>query len=426
MTENVTRILWTSNIDLPAAAVELGLPATPFGGWLSLMTGRLAGLPMFEIGVAMRSDSPEFRRVEVDGITYYALPQQRDRFDVSQSDVDQVLADFRPDILHVEGAEMRHARRFLSTWQGPRLLSMQGVLNGIRPYQLGQLPIARMLLPTKPRHTLVALALIANYWRNFVPRLKSEREAMQLSDHILGRTLWDQAQAARLAPHAQYRKCSRILRDAFYSRTWEPEAAEPFSIFMGNASVPLKGAHFAVEAFSLLLERFPEASLYISGGDPRLQSRRSPKRYVGYSVYLLDRIRDLGLEKRVHFTGVLSTEQMVDRMARSHVCLTASVIENSPNTLGEAMMLGVPTVTSFAGGAPSMASDEIEALHYRANDPAMLAFQIGRIFKDPDLAKRLSKAARARALETHDPEKNLADLVSVYQSIMAEQPGARA
>lgn len=421
MTDRPIRILWTSNIDLPAAAPQLGLTPTPFGGWLTLMTSRLARLPGFEIAVAMRSESRRFQKVEVEGITYFALPQQKDRFDVAQADVDRVLSEFTPDILHVEGAEMRHARRFLNTWTGPRLLSMQGVLNGIRPYQLGHLPLAKMLVPSRPTHSLVALALLVNYWINFAPRLKSEREAMRMSHHLMGRTLWDRAQAKALSPDARYHHCSRILRDEFYKAKWNADGFECLSIFMGNASVPIKGAHIAVRALAQLLSDFPKATLYIAGQDPRKLPWRSPKRHVGYPVYLLDLIRRLGVEENVRFTGVLNAQQMADRMARSHVCLMASIIENSPNTLGEAMLLGVPTVSAYAGGAPSMARDEVEALFYRPDDPAMLAFQVRRIFEDPELADRLSKAARAQALQTHDPDNNLADLIAAYETIMAEQ-----
>jgi glycosyltransferase involved in cell wall biosynthesis len=149
---------------------------------------------------------------------------------------------------------------------------------------------------------------------------------------------------------------------------------------------------------------------------------RSLKRHVGYPVYLLHLVRKLGLEDHVRFTGVLSGKAMAERMARSHVCLMASIIENSPNTLGEAMLLGMPVVSAYAGGAPSMARDEAEALFYRPDDPAMLAFQIRRIFDDPALAARLARAARARALETHDPDRNLTDLIAAYDFMMAEQP----
>jgi glycosyltransferase involved in cell wall biosynthesis len=401
----------------------MGQKPTPFGGWLTLMTSRLAESSSFKIGVAMRSESKKFRRIEKDGIIYYALPQQYNRFDVAQVHVDRVLTDFAPDILHVEGAEMRHALRFLSTWKGPNLLSMQGVLNGYANYELGRLPVFEMLNPFRPRLMLTALALLLQRQRQFVPRLAFERDMMRSANHIMGRTLWDRAQAKALSPDATYHHCSRILRDVFYSTTWLKETAEPFSVFVGNGSSARKGAHIAVQATALLLRDFPNMTLYIAGEDPRTLPLISAKRHVGYPVYLLHLIRKLGLESNVRFMGVLSAKAMADRMVRSNVCLMPSIIENSPNTLGEAMILGVPTVSAYCGGAPSMACDEVEVLFYRPDDPAMLAYQVRRIFEDSALAKRLSQAARARAGRNHDPERNLNDLVAAYEAITADSRG---
>ena len=96
----------------------------------------------------------------------------------------------------------------------------------------------------------------------------------------------------------------------------------------------------------------------------------------------------------------------------------SSIIENSPNTLGEAMMVGTPSVSAFTGGVPSMASDEVDVLMYRADDPAMLAMQIKRLFDDPALCDRLSGAARERARRTHDPEANVQALVDAYRRIV--------
>lgn len=162
---------------------------------------------------------------------------------------------------------------------------------------------------------------------------------------------------------------------------------------------------------------FPDVKLYIAGQDPLSLPRGSIKRHIGYPMYLRHLIKTLGLEDCVEFTGILQTEDMVSRMVRSHVCLMCSMIENSPNTLGEAMILGVPTVSAFCGGVPSMATDEHDALFYRADDAVMLAYQIGRIFRDDELASRLSTNAQVRAQGTHDPQRNFQDLLRAYASI---------
>ena len=62
------------------------------------------------------------------------------------------------------------------------------------------------------------------------------------------------------------------------------------------------------------------------------------------------RIREL--EDKVSFLGPLNAEQMKAEYLRSNVFLCPSSIENSPNSLGEAQMLGVPCVASYVGGIP--------------------------------------------------------------------------
>ena len=416
------RVLWIVNIVLPAVATELGLEKTPFGGWLTLMTDRLAARDDFRIGVAMRAPVKTLTRIEKNGIVYYAMPQSAsDAFDVDDATVSSVLADFTPDMLHAEGSEMAYTRRFMKAWAGPRLLSLQGVINGNRNYDLGRLPLVSMLNPLRPATALTALALMANHVLRFRPRLAAERETIGLADHIMGRTIWDRAQAWSINPRAAYHHCSRILRDAFYGARWQAGGHEPHSIFVGNAASPRKGTHVVIEAVRLLRPAYPDLRLYVAGESPATLPARSPKRHIGYPAHVLDLIRRHGLQDCVTFTGLLDAEGMARRMEQSHVFVLSSIIENSPNTLGEAMMVGTPSVSAYTGGVPSMAADEVDVLMYRPDDPAMLAMQIKRLFDDPALCKRLSAAARKRARKTHDPEANVQALVDAYGRIVASE-----
>lgn len=416
------KVLWIVNIVLPEVAGQLGLACAPFGGWLSTMTARLSRFGGVSIGIAMRAPVEQLTIIDHDGIRYYAVPQMRsDVFDVSQQDCEAVLSSFQPDLLHAEGSEMAYTGRYLRTWKGPRLLSLQGVINGYEPYELGRLPIGRMLFSMSPRQFLVAMALVANKWLRFRPRLAKERETIRLSDHVMGRTSWDRAQAWAINPDARYHACSRILRADFYRRRWSLPDCERLSIFIGNAASPRKGAHVAVQALALLRRAYPGARLYVAGEAPTRSNRL--KRWFGYPAYLGYLIRKLGVEDAVVFTGSLDGAGMADRLCRSHVYLMSSLIENSPNTLGEAMALGVPSVVAYAGGTPDMAVDGAEALFYRADDAAMLALQVKRVFEDDALGERLSDAARLRARRTHDPESNVLALLEAYRHILAQKGG---
>ena len=415
------RILWVVNIPLPAACKVLGLPESPFGGWLSTMTRRLGQVPGVELAVAMRSPVNVLKQADFDGIRYYALPQVgKGGLDARTADCNRVIEEFKPDLLHFEGSEMAYTRRMMEAWRGPRLLSLQGVINGYEAFELGGLRLGRMAASLRPRSMLTAAALLLNKCTRFDPRLRGERDVISMATHIMGRTPWDRAQAWALNPCANYYHCSRTLRDPFYTVRWDSAQVQRHTIFAGNAASPRKGAHVLLEALRLLHREYPDARVVFAGERPDAQASVL-KRWAGYPAYLMDCIGRAGLAAHVEFTGLLDGQGMADRMARSHVFAMPSIIENSPNTLGEAMAIGMPCVSAYAGGTPGMAGDEREALFYRAEDPVGLAFQIRRLFESDKLCRQIGDAARARALRTHDADQNLQNLLTAYRAILGSK-----
>lgn len=142
-----------------------------------------------------------------------------------------------------------------------------------------------------------------------------------------------------------------------------------------------------------------------------------------YPQYLRKLIQKHHLEAHVLFQGTLSAQEMQKAYRRAHVFALPSSIENSPNSLGEAMLLGVPCVAADVGGVKQMMTDEKEGLLYQGDSPAMLAYAIDRIFTEDALASRLSEASRKRALADFDVEKNLATLWNIYHSLACPESG---
>jgi len=413
------KILWLTGIVIPQASELIDGTKVPFGGWVSQMIDKLSKIDEFKIGVAMKSSFKELVVKEKNGVTFYFLPQnKKNRFDVYNSDCLQVLDDFNPDLVHAEGSEQKYTNTFLSLWKGKNVLSLQGVLNGYEPYEFGGLNLYRYLLSFNLKNSFFASLMLLNKKFVFDRRLKIEKDSIKKANNILGRTSWDRANSYFYNPKAPYYHCARILRPVFYKIKQKQEEVIEHSVFIGNSAQPRKGAHFVLEAISLLKEEFPNIKLYITGHkyDKNLKDWKS---YFGYRAFLHRRIKKLGLEKNIVFLGVLQGEEMAEQLSKMNVYVMSSTIENSPNTLGEAMIMGVPCVTSYNGGVPDMATNGIEALHYRDNDPRMLAYQIKRIFDDKTLAKTLSKNAIRKANFTHNPDLNLQDLIDCYRTILS-------
>jgi glycosyltransferase involved in cell wall biosynthesis len=195
---------------------------------------------------------------------------------------------------------------------------------------------------------------------------------------------------------------------------------ERHSIYVGNGYFALKGAHFVVMALAQLVNEYPDVKLYVAGYKPFDEKDKRSIFKRGYGAYLKQLIKKFGVEAHVEFTGPLQAQEVAERLAKSHVYVLSSAAENSPNTLGEAMMVGTPCVAAYVGGVPDMTTDGKEALHYRNDDPELLAWNIKRIFDDDALAIRLSEAGKVRARNIHHAEENAEQLVKVYQEILSE------
>tara|TARA_R110002051_G_scaffold324642_1_gene422921 strand:- start:6432 stop:7676 length:1245 start_codon:yes stop_codon:yes gene_type:complete len=413
------RILWLTGIVIPQASELINGAKVPFGGWVSQMIDKLSKIEEFTIGVAMKSPTNELLIKEKNGVTYYYVPQnKKNRLDVNEKDCLEVFNHFKPDLVHAEGSELKYTNTFLTLWKGLNVLSLQGVLNGYEPYEYGGLNIYKYLFSLNFKNTVFAGLTLLNKKFVFNKRLVIEKDTIKKAKNILGRTTWDRANSYFYNPSAPYYHCARILRPSFYKIKQDPKQVIKHSVFIGNSAQARKGAHFVLEAIALLKEEYPDIKLYITGHKYE-KNLKDWKSYFGYRSLLQRIIKKLNLEDNIVFLGVLQEQEMAQQISKMHVYVMSSIIENSPNTLGEAMIMGIPCITSFNGGVADMATDHREALHYRDNDPRMLAFQIKRILDNKELAQKLSENAMTKASITHNPEKNLHDLLNCYRSILS-------
>ena len=94
-----------------------------------------------------------------------------------------------------------------------------------------------------------------------------------------------------------------------------------------------------------------------------------------------------------------------------------SVIENSPNSVGEAMLLGMPIVSSNVGGVSDMLVHNEEGYLYQADAPYLLAYYIAEFFENQERENEFGENARNHAVKTHNKEENIQKLLQIYESI---------
>lgn len=198
---------------------------------------------------------------------------------------------------------------------------------------------------------------------------------------------------------------------------WNYEACEKHSVFIPQSYYPLKGFHNLIKAFAKLAERYPDIHIYTTGnGGNHGGFFANLKHQTYYQKYLIKLINKYSLQKKIVFLGDLSAEQMRDRLLKSNVFVLSSSLENSPNSLGEAMILGVPCICSDVGGVRSLIKDRQEGFLYPFDKPQMVEKYIVNVFSDIDTANLISKNAIKRAEITHSTKINANALNDIYLS----------
>lgn len=419
------RVLWTVNLIPAAVSVKLGKSSEVLGGWVESMAEQLGKNADIELGIACKCEENLSFCETINGIKYFSLHYtSATSLSELEAKCNSIVNDFKPDIINIEGTEFLHARAMQLTakkLQIPAVVSLQGILNGQYAYQCGQLPIDDMMLSKSVTHIFSAWIMHLRKTMWYKPRMKAEKEIIENADYILGRTTWDRAHSYAINPDAKYYPCSRVLRAPFYEEKWSLEKTERHSIYVGNGYSALKGVHFVVMALPYLIREYPDVKVYVAGYKPYQENDKRSILKKGYAAYLKKLIYDLGVENHIEFTGPLKAPQVAQRLSTVNAYVLCSTIENSPNTLGEAMMVGTPCVAAYVGGVSDMADDGKEALFYRNDDPKLLAWNIKRIFDNDELAVSLSEAGKKKALITHDPEKNAQLLIDAYKDILKEK-----
>lgn len=419
------RVLWTVNLIPAEVSVKLGIASEVLGGWVESMAEQLRKNSDIELGIVCKCEKNLNFKETINGITYFSLfYTSSTSLEELEQKCNEIVSDFKPDIINIEGTEFLHARAMQLAAQKknvPAVVSLQGILNGQYVYQCGQLQIDDMMFSKSVTEIFAGWIMHLRKTKWYKSRMKSEKEIIENADYILGRTTWDRAHSYAINPNAKYYPCSRILRAPFYEEKWSIEKAERHSIYVGNGYNALKGLHFVVMALPYLIREYPDVKVYVAGYKPYQENDKRSFIKKGYAAYLKKLIYDLGVQDHIEFTGPLKAHQVAKKLSEVNAYVLCSTIENSPNTLGEAMMVGTPCVAAYVGGVADMAEDGKEALFYRNDDPKLLAWNIKRIFDSDELALSLSETSKKKALFTHNAERNAQMLVDAYTDILKEK-----
>jgi len=413
------RILWFCNT--PGSGVEYLKLTSHIGGWMSSLDKKIA--EKVELHLAFyyyeNIDSFVYRNIYFHPICiklnifqklkYFFFPVF---FKSNHLKRYLKLVEFvKPDLIHIHGTE--NSFGCLTTLTSiPIVISIQGNItiykhkyfNGIEKLQIG-------LLFTRS-NPLQFLRILKNIWRDFRwYKLVGLQEQVSLRSckWIFGRTDWDKRISSILSPEGHYLYLSEVLRPAFYNSEWNKEKNSEKIIIHTTTGVALyKGFETICHALVLLNSLQLNVEWQVAGLDSDDDIVQIVEKLMGLQFP----------QKNLRLLGLCDENSLIKKMLDANIYVTVSHIENSPNNLCEAMVLGMPCIATYAGGTGSIIQNFQNGLIVQDGDPWVLCGAILELINDYPSAVQLGRNARKTALRRHDPEEIAKQLLNHYTYII--------
>lgn len=388
------------------------------GGWIASLEKIIRTSDNIRLGVAFEHPDPIFKK-EIDGVCYYPIrvkPGLRRRIYASEkdkiiiADCLKVIEDFKPDIIHVFGSEWGFGlvEKYVDI---PVVIHMQGSLP---PYVNASYPPGYNFFTqwkTSHYNPIVLLKRRFVWSRNDNYKVAREIDILKHCRYVMGRTNWDYNITRLYAPDSQYYHCNEALRPVFFNppKTWTFRQRKRIQLLSVGSCSMVKGMDLLLKTAKLLKDHtdfdFEWLIAGPTGSFPFFEkNERTPHDAVN-----------------ITFLGTLSAEDLAVQLAEADIYVHTAYIDNSPNSLCEAQIIGIPVITTYVGGIPSLVKNYETGILIPSNEPHMLAMEIVKLSRDTKLMEQLSHQGQLAARQRHNPESIKNTLTDIYQKIISHR-----
>ncbi len=412
------RILWMCNVVLPSFCDEFDIKRTNIGGWMSGMLAILEDVKGIEIALAFPvRDEWRLKNGIANGHRFFSFNNEHNDIyilrDQRKNRLRDIIFEYNPDIIHIWGTEYPWALETVEICGEAGCLDrvfvhIQGLVSNYAKHYLSGIPMEYTRIVGENGKTIKDGKL------DFEKRGENEMRLIGMVKHVGTRTYWDKACCRAINHDCNLFTSSEVLREEFYNSTksWKYSDIEPHTIFVSQASYPIKGFHYLIEALNIVVRDFPDVTVFVGGISP-IQL----KPMTSYGSFLRSMIAKYNLKDNIVFCGKLNVEEMIKKYRHSNVFVSPSCIENSSNSVLEAMMVGIPVVSSYVGGLTSFMRNRENSLTYPENETDLLAYHIMECFRDRELCERISRGGVETANCVVSIDKGKDEILKIYETI---------
>jgi glycosyltransferase involved in cell wall biosynthesis len=319
----------------------------------------------------------------------------------------KVIESFKPDIIHIHGTEAPFGLLVRRISSIPIAISLQGILTAYeKKYFSG------IQKPRRMQQLLSGYPFFLTDYKIWLKRAKIEQEILSQSQFVFGRTDWDRRICRIMAPNSSYFHLDEVIRKEFYRIHWKPTGNSVPILFTTSSPSFYKGFEMIIDAALILSKKGVRFVWKIAGlneDDAFVKLVKATKK--------IDNLKSLHIE----LLGSLSEKELPEQFLQSDVYVQVSHIENSPNSLCEAMLAGMPIIASFAGGTSSLVTDKKNGILFQAGDPYVLAGCIDEMIYDSKKFLPMAEDAYRVAHQRHDRKRIVNELMDLYLTIIAQK-----
>lgn len=407
------RVLWFTNT--PSRYADFG--GYNGGGWIYSLEEELSKRKDVELGIAFFMNKQP-KKVLKNNVTYYPINNSFTGSIINKVKASlisrrymekewlksflEVVHDYNPQIIEVFGSEQSFGQiaQYISI---PVVLHIQGILT----------PIYNAFLPPfiSLHNYLFEDMLpwhIYKRYRNITGfKYNAAREIgiIKSVHYFIGRTNWDKEIVKLYNSKAIYFYGGEILRDVFY-KPLDRKTFKGKYVLVSTLSDPLyKGYDIVLKTAKLLKEN------NICNFEWHIFGNINP-------CFIERKIKIKHEDVNVLFKGVATPEVLSQELSKATAYLHLTYIDNSPNSVCEAQILGVPVIATNVGGIPSLVENGKTGFLVPSNDPFQAAAIIAKLVRDVELRKFIGQKASEVAVSRHNKPGIVDSLIKTYIKII--------
>lgn len=416
------KILWFTNT--PSLAKETLNQITFGGGWMESLQEKLQIHPGIELGVSFYTQKPApyfvqnnthyfpLKKTEIKNRVFRFIARITHKIENENIELKkylEVIEKFKPDIIQVFGTE-RPFGLIAERTNIPVIIWIQGNLNSCNLKWFAGLTQNQVRKNSSFKNKIKGFGLYHTFplMQKMITR---EKKIFAHSKYFIGRTDFDRRLTRIFAPNAKYFHCEEMLRSHFYNYKFiaNRSSFEEFNIISVLNPDIYKGFETIFQTMALLKSNFLKSRIkwQIVGIQGNEEIIRLVEKNLGYKA------EDINIE----YSGKLKSDSLVSKMLKSDLFIHPSHIENSPNSICEAMILGMPIICTYVGGVSSIIENKKEGIIVQDGDHFSLSGAIIEVIEDYQKSVQYGTQARERAIKRHDPDQIIKTLFNIYKEI---------